>query len=115
MQELIVPNERGLENSISVEVPRDFSVLEFMSSGLQFEFCSLQQGIAWQYEIEIKKQSTWDESHLTQSSPTSKLVAECVNAPMLIRSTPVSAMPFTVDRFTPPDASSSTSGACSLR
>jgi hypothetical protein len=41
----------------------------------------------------------------SQSSPRSRHFAECVNAPELMRSPPVSAMPRTVSSVTPPDAS----------
>ena len=45
----------------------------------------------------------------------SRAGAECVRAPTLMRSTPVSAMARTVARVTPPDASSSTFGATASR
>lgn len=43
----------------------------------------------------------------SSSSATSSACAECVSAPTLIRSTPVSAIALTVCRSTPPEASSS--------
>src|SRR5262245_54959403 len=46
-----------------------------------------------------------DGLHPRMSSPTSRHVAECVNAPTEMRSTPDSAMVRTVSRFTPPLAS----------
>lgn len=49
------------------------------------------------------------------SIPISRAGAECVSAPIAIRSTPVSAIARTVARFTPPEASNSTRGANSSR